>query len=63
MEVNFNNLREKTCYAYDRLASKLNIAIKEYEKEYSEKGTLMIDCDEVATSILKQINKILFLNK
>lgn len=57
MEVNFNNLREKTCYAYDRLASKLNIAIKEYEKEYSEKGTLMIDCDEIQREMddLKQL--------
>jgi SepF-like predicted cell division protein (DUF552 family) len=47
MKVNFNNLRKKTCFAYDRLADKLNNAIKEYEKEYSEKGTLMIDCDEI----------------
>ncbi len=47
MEVNFNNLRKKACYAYDRLAKKLNIAIAEYEKEYSEKGKLMIDCDEI----------------
>ena len=57
MEVNFNNLRKMTCYAYDRLASKLNIAIKEYEKEYSEKGTLMIDCDEIQREMddLKQL--------
>ena len=57
MEVNFNNLRKKTCYAYDRLANKLNNAIKEYEKEYSEKGTLMIDCDEIQREMdeLKQL--------
>lgn len=29
------------------MASKLNIAIKEYEKDYSEKGTLVIDCNEI----------------
>ena len=64
MEVNFNNLRKKTCYAYDRLANKLNNAIKEYEKEYSEKGTLMIDCDEIQREMddLKQLLKVLNLD-
>lgn len=47
MEVNFNNLRNKTCLAYDRLTKKLNNAIAEYEKTYSEKGRLLIDCDEI----------------
>jgi hypothetical protein len=47
MEVNFNNLRKKACYAYDRLAKKLNYAIGDYEKRYSEKGTLMIECDDI----------------
>ena len=51
MEVNFNNLRKKARYAYGRLANKLNNAIKEYEKEYSEKGTLMIDCDEIQSEM------------
>lgn len=57
MEVNFNNLRKKTCYAYDRLAKKLNYSIKEYEKEYSEKGKLLIDCDEIQSEMeeLKQL--------
>ena len=57
MEVNFNNLRKKACYAYDRLANKLNNAIKEYEKEYSENGRLMIDCDDIQSEMddLKQL--------
>ena len=57
MEVNFNNLRKKTCYAYDRLANKLNIAINEYENEYSEKGSLLIECDEIQREMddLKQL--------
>jgi len=57
MEVNFNNLRKKTCFAYDRLANKLNSAIKEYEKEYSENGSLLIDCNEIQSEMdeLKQL--------
>jgi len=47
MEVNFNNLRKRTCFAYDRLATKLNNAIKDYEKEYCDKGILIIDCNEI----------------
>ena len=56
MEVNFNNLRKKTCFAYDRLARKLNNAISDYEKEYSEKGFLLVDCDSIQSEMdeLKQ---------
>lgn len=57
MKVNFNNLRKRACFAYDRLAIKLNDAIKEYESEYSEGGKLIIDCDEIQREMdeLKQL--------
>jgi hypothetical protein len=47
MEVNFNNLRKQTCLAYDSLTKKLNNAITQYEKGYSEKRSIFIDCDEI----------------
>ena len=57
MKVNFNNLRKKACFAYDRLANKLNNAINEYESEYSESDKLIIDCDEIQGEMdeLKQL--------
>ena len=57
MKVNFNNLRKKTCFAYDSLANKLNNAIKESEKECYEKRTLIIDCEDIQSEMddLKQL--------
>jgi hypothetical protein len=43
--------------AYDSLANTLNNAIREYEKEYSEKRMLKISCDEIQLEMdnLKQL--------
>ncbi len=57
MEVNFNNLRKKTCFAYDRLAKLLNSAIDSYEKEYGNRDSLIIDVDQIEQEMeqLKQL--------
>ena len=57
MEVNFNNLRKKTCFAYDRLASKLNAAIKHYEKSHNDKNYLTVHVDDIQEEMddLKQL--------
>jgi len=49
MEVNLNNLRKKTCYAYDRLARKLNNSIEE--------NMVTIDCYDIQSEMgsLKQL--------
>jgi len=57
MEVNFNNLRKKTCVAFDRLTSKLNNELKSYEKEYGDKGFILIHVDDIQKEMdeLKQL--------
>lgn len=51
MNVNFNNLRKKSCIVYDNLVEKLNDAIKKYETEYSEKGILLINCNDIQSEM------------
>ena len=50
MEVNFNNLRTKTCIAYDRLARKLNSSI-------NEDGCVEVPAEEIQDQMddLKQL--------
>ena len=51
MNVNFDELRKRACFAYDSLAKKLNGAIDEYEKEYSESGKLLVNCDDIQSEM------------
>ena len=54
MEVNFNNLRKQACFAYDRLANKLNNCILS-EYEYGDKksngksisGNMLVDVEDI----------------
>lgn len=50
MEVNFNNLRKKTCIAYDRLGRKLNSSI-------NEDGCVEVPAEEIQAQMddLKQL--------
>ena len=47
MEVNFNNLRKKTCVAFDRLTRKLNSAINENEYVEIEAVQIQAQMDEL----------------
>jgi len=69
MNVNFNNLRKQACYAYDKLANRLNTHIlkntdsRDWIEEFGwvEKGTIVInasDLDEIMNDLRSLIGTV-----
>jgi len=63
MKVNFNNLRKKTCYAYDSLARKLNDALNSPPYEDGEMVVYTEDIQEEMDELRQLIMSIAMVYK
>jgi len=63
MKVNFNNLRKKACYSYDRLATKLNDALNSPPYEEGEMVVYTEDIQEEMDNLRELIMGIAMVYK